>query len=101
MVALERQCWGNSQYSRRECLEITNIPYSISNNDLEETNLKIFDKLPSKFFDKLGMKIELSNIEDSHWLESNKPKKVIIKLLGVEMLISFGKKISWREWIFA
>ena len=45
MVAFDRQCWGNSQYFRRECLETTGVPDSISNNDLEETTLKIFDKL--------------------------------------------------------
>ena len=43
VIALERQCQGKSQYSRRECLEITGVPDSISNNDLEETNIKIFD----------------------------------------------------------
>ena len=64
VVALERQCWGNSQYSRRECLEITGIPDSISTDDLEETTIKIFDKL---------------DVEDCHWLKSNGPKKVIIK----------------------
>ena len=26
VVALERQCWGNNQYSRRKCLEITGVP---------------------------------------------------------------------------
>ena len=39
VVALERRCWGNSQYSRREFLEITGAPDSISNDDLEETTL--------------------------------------------------------------
>ena len=71
VVALERQCWGNSQYSGRECLEITGIPDSISNDDLEETTIKIFDKL--------DVAIDSSNIEDCHWLKSNGPKKVIIK----------------------
>ena len=71
VVALERQCWGNSQYSRRECLEITGIPDSINNDDLEETTIKIFDKL--------DVAIDPSNIEDCHWLKSNGPKKVIIK----------------------
>ena len=70
-VALERQCWGNSQYSRRKCLETTSIPDSISNDDLEETTIKIFDKL--------DVGIDPSNIEDCHWLKSNGPKKVIIK----------------------
>ena len=71
VVALERQCWGNSQYSRRECLEIIGISDSISNDDLEETIIKIFDKL--------DVAINPSNIEDCHWLKSNGPKKVIIK----------------------
>ena len=71
VVALERQCWGNNQYSRRECLEITGVPDSVSNDDLEETIIKIFDKL--------NVAIDPSNIEDCHWLKSNGPKKVIIK----------------------
>ena len=45
VVTLERQYWANSQYTRLECLEITVVPDSISNCDLEETTLKIFDKL--------------------------------------------------------
>ena len=41
VVALERQCWGNNQYSRRECLEITGVPDSVSNDDLEEIPSKL------------------------------------------------------------
>ena len=44
MVALERQCWGNNQYSRRECIEITVVPDSVSNDDLEKTTIKNFGK---------------------------------------------------------
>ena len=58
MLALERQCWGNNQYSRPECLEITGVPGSFSNDDLEETTIKIFDKL--------DVAIDPSNIEDCH-----------------------------------
>ena len=36
LIALERQCWANAQYSRRECLEITGIPSSVSDKDLEQ-----------------------------------------------------------------
>ena len=71
MVALERQCWGNNQYSRRECLEITGVPDSVSNDHLEETTIKIFDKL--------DVAIDPSNMEFCHWLKSNGPDKVIIK----------------------
>ena len=66
VVALERQCWANSQYSRRECLETTGVPDSISNDDLEEPTIKIFDKL--------DVAIHRSNIEDCHWLKINGPK---------------------------
>ena len=41
VVALERQCWGNNQYSGRECLEITGVPDSVSNDDLEEIPSKL------------------------------------------------------------
>ena len=71
VVALERQCWGNNQYSRCECLEIFGVPDSVSNYDLEKTTIKIFDKL--------DVSIDPSNIEDCHWLKSSGPKKVIIK----------------------
>ena len=38
---LERKCAANEQYSGRECLETSGILDSISNNNLEETVLKI------------------------------------------------------------
>ena len=41
---LERKCAANEQYSRRKYLEISGIPDSISNNNLEETVLKIFNE---------------------------------------------------------
>ena len=68
VFALERQCWGENQYSRRECLEITGLPDSVSNDDLE-----------IKIFDKLDVAIDPSDIEGCHWLKGNGPKKVIIK----------------------
>ena len=71
VVALERQCWGNNQYSRREFLEITDVPDSVSNDDLEKTTIKVFVKL--------NVAIDPSNIEDCHWLKSSGSKKVIIK----------------------
>ena len=67
VVALERQCWGNNQYSRHECLEIT----SVRNDVLKKTTIKTFDDL--------NVAIDPSNIEDCHWLKSNRPKNVITK----------------------
>ena len=37
LTSLERQCWANAQYSRRECVEISGIPKSVEDNALEST----------------------------------------------------------------
>ena len=42
---MERQCWENAQYSRRECFDIMSIPREVSGEVLEEKVLKIFKKL--------------------------------------------------------
>ena len=68
-TSIERQCWSNSQYSRREYLEISGIPDKIDHKDLEDTALNIFRKL--------DVEIDSSNIEDSHWLLSKGPKQVL------------------------
>ena len=41
---MERQCWANAQYSRRECFDIAGIPHEIFKKVLEERVLKIFGK---------------------------------------------------------
>ena len=45
IISLECQCWSNTQYSRRECLEITSLPDNIKNEDLEEKTMMTFEKL--------------------------------------------------------
>ena len=70
---LERKCAANEQYSKRECLEISGIPNFNSNNNLEETVLKIFSQT--------GVTINSRDVEVCHRLnEPANPKKVIIKL---------------------
>ena len=71
MVSLERQCWSNSQYSRRVCLVISDIPDKTDQKDLEDTVLNIFRKL--------DVEIHSSNIEVCHWLPSKGHKLIIIK----------------------
>ena len=58
LVSMERQCWANAQYSRRECLRLVGVPRSISDEDLEEKVLKIFEKV--------GCPLEGNNIEACH-----------------------------------
>ena len=44
LSTLERQCWGNAQYSRRECLDIVAIPHEVSGEVVKEEVLNIFGK---------------------------------------------------------
>ena len=71
IISLERQCWSNSQYSRRECLEMTGLPDNINSEDLEEKILMILEKL--------AVTEDSSNVEDCHWLPGNQNKRFIIK----------------------
>ena len=73
MKLLERQCWANEQYSRRECLEISGVLESVSDKDLEG---KVFN-----LFQKIDIEVHPDNIEACHWVKSNAgPKKVIIEM---------------------
>ena len=72
-IVLERECWSNEQYSRRECLKISGILSDTEGGKLEETLLKVFEKL--------DVDVDPKNVEDCHWLKTkNSSKKVIIKL---------------------
>ena len=44
VVSLERQSWSNSQYSRREYLEISGFSESLKNEDLEGKVVKVFEE---------------------------------------------------------
>ena len=39
VIDLERQCWANAQYSRRECLELAGIPSTVGHDELEGKEL--------------------------------------------------------------
>ena len=72
IINLERQCWSNEQYSRREYLEISGIPSNTENQNLEETVLNILEKI--------DVTIMSENVEACHWLKSKGgQKKVIVK----------------------
>ena len=78
LIALERQCWANAHYSRRECLEITDIPSSVSDKDLEE--------VVRKAIAKAGVDINSDDIEDCHRV-GNKGQTII----------KFGKRKVSRQ----
>ena len=68
---MERQCWANTQYSRRECLEVAGIPRDVSNENLESKVLEVFSKV--------GWEILSRDIEACHRLTNN--DRVIVKFL--------------------
>ena len=69
----ERQCWVNEQYSRRQGLEISGVPESVTDNNLEEKVLKLLGKT--------DVEVHPDHIEACYWIKSNAgPKKVIIKM---------------------
>ena len=45
IVTLERQCWANAQYSRKECVEVVGIPRQVDDKHLEAKVLSIFQKV--------------------------------------------------------
>ena len=45
VIVLERKYWSNEQYSRRKCLEISGISFDTETGKLEETLIKVFEKL--------------------------------------------------------
>ena len=70
VVDLERQCWANAQYSRREWLEIIGIPRSVDDNSLEEKVIQVFKRV--------GCNIDSSNIEACHRI-IKRNDRVIVK----------------------
>ena len=79
IVSLEHQCRNNSQYPRRECLEITGIPDKTDQKDLENTALNIFRKLDVEIDSSLNsllLIIKFSKRKDAniirHWKKNLK-----------------------------
>ena len=69
IVTLERQCWANAQYSRKECLEVVEIPRQVDDNMLETKVLSIFEKV--------GCTIDPGFIDDCHRLGKNSDRVII------------------------
>ena len=68
---MERQCWANAQYSRRECLEVAGIHRDVSNENLESKVLDVFSKV--------GCEMLSRNIVACHRLTNN--DRIIVKFL--------------------
>ena len=53
---IEKECWANAEYSRRDCLKISSIPSSVNNKDLEDVFCKAVTKA--------GVEVPGKDIED-------------------------------------
>ena len=69
LVDMERQCWANAQYSRRECLGVVGIPDSVQNNELEDKLVTIFKKIDSE--------VSPRNTEAYHRLKRNNDRVIV------------------------
>ena len=71
LITMERRCHANEQYSRRECVEISGIPASVADKDLESKVLEILEEI--------DVPIDPTLVEDCHRLPSKgSTKKVIV-----------------------
>ena len=66
---MERQCWANTQYFRRECLEVVGIADSVQNNELEGKVLTIFKKI--------GSEVSPCDIEACHRLKKDNDRVIV------------------------
>ena len=69
IVTMERQCWVNAQYPRRECLEVAGIPRQVDEKNLEKKVLSIFQKI--------GWTIDPTFIDDCHRLGKNNDRVIV------------------------
>ena len=69
LISTERQCWANAQYLRRECIEVAGIPSTVSDDNLENKVLKIFDKL--------RVPINPNNIEACHRIKKGSDRTIV------------------------
>ena len=68
-VDMERQCWANTQYSRRECTEVVGIPNSVDSNELEDKVLTVFQKI--------GCELSPRDLEACHRLRKNSDRVIV------------------------
>ena len=90
LIALERQCWVNVQYSRQECLEITGIRSSVSGKDP--------GKVVCMVITKAGVDVNTDDIENCHHVGSNGQTKVKLGKRKVSgQVLSVGKDLNKVE----
>ena len=83
IVVLERKCWSNEQYSRHECLETSGILSDTEADELEETVLKVFEKI--------DVDVNPENV-NCLWLKTRNTSKKVISNYRKEKMSKNKKK---------
>ena len=69
IVSVERQCWKNGQYSRRDCVEVVGLPSSIADDQFESTVCRVLQHI--------GTNITNEKIESSHRFNKNTDTTIV------------------------
>ena len=69
LSSVERQCWKNAQYSRRECVVVVSIPPSLEHDQLEPTICRILHHI--------GVNNSGDKIEACHRLGKNSDRTIV------------------------
>ena len=69
LSSVERQCWKNAQYSRREFVEVVGIPSPVEQDQLEPTVCRILHHI--------GVNISGDKIEACHRLGKNSDRTIV------------------------
>ena len=69
MSSIERQCWKNAQYSRRECVEVVGLPLSIEDKELEPTVCRVLQHI--------GVELTGASIESCHRLNKQSDRTIV------------------------
>ena len=73
ILTLEKQCYANNQYLRRECFEISSISDTVESKSIEATLLKTFGSTDASVDPTLAVSCQCMP-------RQNSAKKIIIKL---------------------
>ena len=88
-LLLEREHWKINQYTRRNNIEIAGIPENIKNEVLEDTVVKILDKI--------GVKCDPTVIEACHRLPRNRRPKVCNTIVRFVNRKTAEKSLMYRK----
>ena len=69
MSSIERQCWENAQYSRRECVVVVGLPLSIEDKNIQTTVCRVLQHI--------GAGITGKGIEACHRLNKQSDRTIL------------------------